>query len=63
MEMIRAVELISALRGFGFDISLRRFNDFVDAQDAQRQAWLGAASKFEVLDWMAEELRAQGFDR
>lgn len=62
MDMIRVVELISALRGFGFDISLGQFNEFVEAQDADRQAWLGTASKFDVLDWMAEELRAQGHD-
>lgn len=62
MDMIRLTELISALRGFGFDVSLRQFNDLVDAQDAERQAWLASAPKFEVLDWLAEEMRARGFD-
>ncbi|MBU1225843.1 MAG: hypothetical protein KJ698_01345 [Actinobacteria bacterium] len=62
MDMMRVVELISGLRGFGFDISLRQFNDFVDAQDEGRQAWLATASKFDVLDWLAEALRAEGFD-
>lgn len=60
MDTIRTVELIAALRGFGIDISLREFHEFVDAQDADRQTWLGAAPKFDVLDWMAEELRGRG---
>jgi len=62
MDIIRLTELISALRGFGFDISLRRFNELVESQDDERQEWLAAASKFDVLDWLAVELRAQGFD-
>ena len=62
MDMIRLTELISALRGFGFDVSLRQFNEFVDAQDTGRQTWVASASKSEVLDWLAVELRAQGFD-
>jgi len=59
MDTIRVVELIAALRGFGFDLSLREFNEFVDAQDADRQAWLATAPKFDVLDWTAEVLRGR----
>ncbi len=61
MDILRFNELRAAMQGFGFDLPVREFAEFIGAQDDERRQWLETGSKFEVLDWLAVELRDQGW--
>lgn len=53
----RFARMLGSLRGFGFQLSVGEFVEFLNQQDAERQEWIESASMFEVLDWIAEQLR------